>query len=177
MPNPSLAIIPAPPEEQAVAGVLALLRKPGTLLANANVKIQAPEGDRTTLAKLGGGRTDNAPNNSSELPLIRLRLGGLGSRWETEKEHKVRVTLGFDLWAPGVHYGDTYRLWSAFHQAIYPVTGSVTDAIALASPNGLIDGLIGAEMTMGGTEPVPIGDDDFAQLTRATLVLTINIDT
>jgi hypothetical protein len=176
MPNPSLAIIPAPPAEQAIAGVLNLLRA-GQLLQAANVTIQAPEGDRKTLTKLGGGKVDNAPNNVGELPLIRLKVGGFPMRWENVNQHKGNLPLLFDLWAPGVHYADPLRLWTAFHSALFPVTGDILGAIALASPNQALPDLAGAEMTQGGTEIVAIGDDDFAQLTRVTLTLTINVDT
>jgi hypothetical protein len=176
MSSPILTTIPAPPEEQAIAGVLSLLRA-GTLIQSANVKIQAPEGERAMLAKIKGGKKDNAPDDLSELPLIRLSVGGYGTRWENEREHIGKLSLNFDLWAPGSHYGDRFRLWYAFHLAIFPAASNVLDAIIGASPNGTLPQLVSAELTQGSSETVTLGDEDFAQLTKATLALAINIDT
>jgi hypothetical protein len=171
MPSPLLTNIAAPQEELAVDAILLSLRDDPLILQNA-IQVQGPEGDRQTLPVLSQNRPNVPnPNEPGVLPLIRLFLGNYQSRWDTEGTHKGDLELRFELYAPGSHYGDRFRLWSVFLGAIFPQDPARRQIVKGRTGSYIT----GEKLALSGSDTLYTASDQAVQLTKAVYVITFDI--
>jgi hypothetical protein len=174
MGQPKLAAIPAVPEELAISAVLETLRDDPTIgtAGSQPVTILAPEGDRTLLPEVMP-----APN-ADQLPAIRLTLGDYSMKWEAVGQHRGKLPMVFEVFSPGTHYADRFRLTSALIAALFPQDPDRKAQVkSRFNTAGFTWINTGEGLSMGGTKTLMIGDDQYCQRTNVTYWMSFDVPT
>lgn len=174
MPDPKLPVsaLGQSPEERVVTAILKVLEE-GPELAFVSTKILKHDGEREKLPKFDPDET--------LLPCVRF-MASTGTQqtgdWENEQQHRFLLSLGFELWVPGTHCLDRFRMVHAFRSDLFPSHQNKTVYTRLLEEDSTLSNWVrSVSMVVAGNRVEVKGEDDYAQVVNVVVRVVLDINT